>query len=70
MILDARKKQFIRWYYGSFVNDRYADTIMFGVQRPLGAMRLSRNIARVQRHKTLLIAGAALLVVLVLFAIL
>lgn len=46
--LEQKKKQFIRWYYGEFVNDPQAETFTFGLHRPLGAIRVSRNIARVK----------------------
>lgn len=46
MSLAKKKKDFIRWYYGSFVNDPHSEIIMFGAVRPLGAIRLSRILKR------------------------
>lgn len=46
--IDTKKNAFIRWYYGSFVNDPQAETFTFGLHRPLAAIRLSRIINRVR----------------------
>ena len=41
-----KKKQFIRWYAGHFVNDPYAETFTFGLYRSPGAQRLTRILRR------------------------
>lgn len=45
---EQKKKQFIRWYGGYFVNDPYAETFTFGLYRSRNAMRLSRLVYRVK----------------------
>lgn len=47
--IEQKKRQFIRWYGGYFVNDPYAETFTFGLYRSRGAMRLSRLLYRVRR---------------------
>lgn len=45
----AKKQQFIRWYYGHFVNDPQADVPMFGAVISYDALRLRHAVRRVKR---------------------
>lgn len=53
-----KKKQFIRWYYGRFVNDPYAEVPMFGSVISLNALRLHAAVRYARRNKLWLAAVA------------
>lgn len=65
--IEQKKKQFIRWYYGSWVNDPQAEVPMFGAVIPYRALQLHALVRWLKKHKTqLFIACVAVLVLAVL----
>lgn len=57
-MLEKQKKCFIRWYYGSWVNDPQAEVPMFGAVISYEALRLHAAVRWVRRNKVRIALGA------------
>lgn len=62
--LEQKKKQFIRWYYGAWVNDPQAEVPMFGAVIPYRALQLHAAVRWIKRQRLWLVMAAMLLVIL------
>lgn len=53
--LEQKKKAFIRWYYGSWVNDPQAEVPMFGAVISYDALRLHAAMRWIKRQRLWLV---------------
>ena len=63
-MFEQQKKRFIRWYYGSWVNEPQAEVPMFGAVISYNALRLHAAMRWVRRHRRMLMASLVGFIVL------